>query len=402
MLGHQEGLAMRITRVTATPVNIPLDAPFLWTAGLYPGTSKIIIEVETDDGLVGLGEAPSVDVVQHIRTMGEKLVGADPIDIAACEARCVPAWQIVQNTDDSSVVKAFGAIEIGLWDIRGKAADLPLYMLLGGAVRKDIPFTEYFAFRPRHGDAGGEMTPEAIVEYCLRMREAHGSTFFEGKLILGDPDLEVRTVRLLREALGPKAMIRLDSNMQWSLFTARRILRELEPFDIRNYEDPVATWEEMADLRRHSTIPFSAHVADIRKAVALGVPDSIVTNFAVLGGISRAVRFIGACEAMGVGFWCYSGDAGICTAAYLHMVAAQPWIREPSQSLFRWQKADVIEGGPFHQVNNTIRVPEGPGLGVTLDRKALAHWHRHLVENGPLDHFHDPGAPGRYRRLPLN
>ncbi|WJS87321.1 mandelate racemase/muconate lactonizing enzyme family protein [Paracoccus sp. TOH] len=388
---------MKITALKATPVNIPLDKPMWWTGGHYPGTSKTIIEVETDQGLIGLGEAPSVDVVRSIEAMGERLIGADPLDIAGCEALCVPPWQIVQNTDDSSVVKAFGAIEIALWDLRGKVAGEPLYRLLGGAVRKDIPFTEYFGFRD-----GGEMTPEAIADYCLAMREAHGSTMFEGKLILGDPLLEIDTVRQMRAALGPRDMIRLDSNMQWSLNTAIRVLREIEPYDIRNYEDPVGTFEDMAALRRHSSIPFSTHAPDIRRAVRMGVPDFIVTNFAVLGGIARAVRFIGACEAMGVGFWCYSGDAGIATAAYLHMSAAQPWITEPSQSLFRWQIGDVIEGGPFRQKNNVVQVPEGPGLGVTLDRAALAHWNRHLVDNGPLDHFHDPAAPGRFRRLPLN
>src|SRR3954469_25164387 len=140
------------------------------------------------------------------------------------------------------------------------------------------------------------------------MREAHGSTYFEGKLILGDPLLEIRTVRLLREALGSEAVIRLDSNMQWSLTTARRVLRELEPYDVRNYEDPVATFEEMAELRRHSAIPFSSHVPDLRRATALGVPDTIVANFAVWGGLNRAIRFTGAWEAMGVGFWVYSGE----------------------------------------------------------------------------------------------
>jgi glucarate dehydratase len=222
------------------------------------------------------------------------------------------------------------------------------------------------------------------------MREAHGSTLFEGKLIRGDPRLEIRTVRLLREALGPEAMIRLDSNMQWSLATARRVLGEIEPFDVRNYEDPVATFEEMAALRRHSAIPFSSHVPDLRRAVALGVPDFIVTNFAVLGGINRAIRFIGACEAMGVGFWCYSGDAGVCTAAYLHVSAAMPWITEPSQSLFRWPVGDVIEGGPFRQKDNVVPVPDGPGLGVALDRDALACWHQHFVEH---ELARDPALP---------
>ncbi|MCO5163049.1 MAG: mandelate racemase/muconate lactonizing enzyme family protein [Mesorhizobium sp.] len=387
---------MKITRIVATPVNIPLEKPLWWTGGHYPGTSKTIVEVETDEGIVGLGEAPSTDVVATIAAMGERLRGCDPIDIAGCESRCVPPWQIVQNTDDSSVVKAFGAIEIALWDIRGKLWNQPLYQLLGGAVRKDIAFTEYFGFRD-----GGESSPDEVADYCLRMREEHGSTFFEGKLIKGDPALELATVKAIREALGPSAMIRLDSNMQWSLTTARRLLRDLEPYDIRNYEDPVATFEEMAALRQHSAIPFSTHVPDIRRAVALGAPDYIVTNFAVLGGIGRAVRFIGACEAMGVGFWCYSGDAGIATAGYLHMTAAMPWITEPSQSLFRWQVGDVIEGGPFRQRDNVVRVPEGPGLGVMLDRTELARWHRHFVDNGPIDHFHDPAMPGRFRRLPL-
>ena len=394
---------MKITAIRTTPVNILLEAPMHWTAGLYPGTSKVVIEVETDAGVVGLGEAPSPDCALTIDDhLAPRLIGLDPLDIAACESRCVPAWQIVQNTDDSSIVKAFGGLEIALWDIRGKVGDQPLYRLLGGAVRKDIPFTEYFGFREAQDGKGGEQSAEAVVDYCLAMREAHGSTLFEGKLILGEPELEIRTVRLLREALGPEAMIRLDSNMQWSLSTARHVLRAIEPYNVRNYEDPVATFEEMAALRRHSAIPFSSHVPDIRRAVALGVPDTIVTNFAVLGGINRAIRFIGACEAMGVGFWCYSGETGIGTAAYLHVVAAMPWLHEPSQSLFRWQIVDVIEGGPFRQLNDVVPVPEGPGLGVTLDRGALERQHAHFVEHGPMDHFHDPLAPGTYRRLPLN
>ena len=392
---------MKITKVTTTPVNIPLEVPIFWTGGYYPGTSKAIIEVQTDGGLTGLGEAPSAHLAPTVQEMAKRVIGMDPLDIAAIENVCVPPWQIVQNTDDSSSVTAFGGLEIALWDLRGKAWNQPLYMLLGGAVRKEIPFTEYFAYRIKKDGIGGEMDPQAVADYCLQMKEVHGATLFEGKLILGDPQLEIDTVKALRETLGSQVMIRLDSNMQWSLSAARHVLREIEPYDIQNYEDPVATFEEMVKLRQHSSIPFSTHVPDIRRAVALGVPDNIVVNFAVLGGINRAVRFIGACEAMGVGFWCYSGDAGICTAAYLHMTAAMPWIHQPSQSLFRWQIGDVIQGGPFRQTNNIIRVPEGPGLGVDLDSDALQCWHRHYLDNGPMDHFYNPDQPGIFKRLPL-
>ena len=105
---------------------------------------------------------------------------------------------------------------------------------------------------------------------------------------------------------------------------------------------------------------------------------------------------------MGKGFWCYSNDLGIMTAAYLHVVAATPWITEASQSLFRWQVGDVVKDGPFRQTNDTVRVPEGDGLGVELDPAAMKRWAKHFAENGPISHFHDPDRPGRYRRLPLH
>jgi glucarate dehydratase len=394
---------MKIIDIRVTHVNVPFDAPFWWTGGLYPGASKSIIEVITDDGIVGLGEAPWYHFGEIIKSeIAPALIGADPLDLADCESRCVPPWQITANTGEGAASIAFGAVELALWDIRGKAFGLPLYKLLGGAVRKKIKFSEYFSFRPSHDGAGGEMSPEAIRDYCLEMRDTHGSTIFEGKLILGDPELEIRTVAMLREALGEKAQIKLDSNMQYSLTTARWLLRELEPFNIRNYEDPVATFEEMADLRQHSIIPFSTHVPDLKRAVALGAPDHFVCNFAALGGISKTLKFIAACEAMGKGFWCYSNDLGIMTAAYLHVSAATPLISEASQSLFRWQVGDVIKDGPFRQTNDVIAVPEGPGLGVELDPEAMTRWAGHFEEYGPMSHFHDPEQPGRHRTLPLH
>lgn len=394
---------MKITNIRVTHVNVPFDAPFWWTGGLYPGASKSIIEVETDQGIVGLGEAPWYHFGEIIKAeIAPALIGADPLDIADCEARCVPPWQITANTGEGAAAVAFGAVEVALWDIRGKMFDLPLYKLLGGAVRKEIKFSEYFSFRPEHNGAGGEMSAEAIRDYCLKMREEHGSTIFEGKLILGDPELEIRTVRLLREALGEEAQIKLDSNMQYSLTTARWLLRELEPFNIRNYEDPVATFEDMAALRQHCIIPFSTHVPDLKRAVALGAPDNFVCNFAALGGISKSLKFIAACEAMDKGFWCYSNDLGIMTAAYLHVSAATPLIHEASQSLFRWQVGDVIEDGPFRQTNDVVPVPEGPGLGVRIDPKAMIRWAADFEENGPMSHFFDPARPTHHRSLPLN
>jgi glucarate dehydratase len=154
-------------------------------------------------------------------------------------------------------------------------------------------------------------------------------------------------------------------------------------------------------LRQHTAIPFSVHTPNLRQAVALGVPDAFCTDVNVHGGIGRALKFIGACEQMGLDFWCYSGDSGIASAVYLHLAAAHAHIREPSQSLFHMQPLDVIAEGPFRPRNNIVPVPEGHGIGVTLDREKLAFCHRLFVNDGPYNKFHDPDRPGVYRRMPL-
>lgn len=393
---------MKIRKITATPINLKLDAPYQWVFGELPGFSPTIVEVETEDGLVGLGEAPTPAAARIITEQLEPaLIGRDAFDIAGAEHVALPFWTGVQSINDRTRIMAFGAIEMALWDLRGKAWKQPLYQLLGGAVRKHIPFTDYFSLRG-DGAAKGEKTPEEVADYCVSLHETHGTTFFEGKFSTEDPHLSLKMVELIRQRLGDEAMIRIDSNQAYSLATARRLARPLEELGVRNWEDPVPTIEDMRELRRHCSIPFSTHNVDIARAMALRVPDAIVGNPTVLGGISRLIRFIGACEHAGIDYWCYSGDSGIGSAAYLHLCAALSWIREPNQSLFRMQMTDVIEEGPFSPKNNVVAVPEGPGLGVTLSRGRLAACHRDFVENGPCNKYHDPAKPGTYRRLPLN
>jgi glucarate dehydratase len=106
---------MKITRIKVTDVNVPFDAPFWWTAGLYGNGSKSIIEVETDEGVVGLGEAPWWHFGEVIeKEIAPALIGADPLDIADCEARCVPPYQITANTGENASAIAFGSVELAL------------------------------------------------------------------------------------------------------------------------------------------------------------------------------------------------------------------------------------------------------------------------------------------------
>ena len=156
---------MKITAIRATPVDLPLEAPYLWSYGSLAGFSKAIVEVETSDGIVGLGEGPSPANAATIeKVFAPRLIGRDPIDITALEELCLPSWRGVHTDVDFALVRAFGAVEMALWDIRGKLWGRPLHDLLGGAHRKEIAFTDYFSFREARDGKGGETTPEAEMD----------------------------------------------------------------------------------------------------------------------------------------------------------------------------------------------------------------------------------------------
>jgi glucarate dehydratase len=199
-------------------------------------------------------------------------------------------------------------------------------------------------------------------------------------------------VREIRAAIGSSATLRLDANMGWRLETAREVLADLEELDIANVEEPVA-FDDLAELRKSTRIPFSAHTPDVAQAALLGVPDTLVVGLGPCAGIAGTRRFIAACEDAEIGFWFYSGDLGIATAAYLQLAAATPYLDRPSQSLLRWTTDDVVEGGPFLPENGVVQVPSGPGLGVELDEVALARCAERFGREGAYDHYGGPKLP---------
>jgi glucarate dehydratase len=392
---------MKITSIRATPVLIPLEAPYLWSYGALDGFTKTVVEVETSDGAIGIAEAPSHASARIIDAFAPLIIGRDPLDIAGLERRVLPSMPAAHSVTDHATRAAWGAVEIALWDLRGKLWGQPVANLLGGVHRRHIPFTDYFSYRLADGDKGGEGTVTAVVDYCLGLARDHGTSFFEGKV--SDPNLNanIRLVRALRDALGPDAMIRIDSNQAFSVPSAAYLAPAFAEAGVRNWEDPTPDWTGMRRLRQATAIPFSGHNTDLAKAVAYGVPDAIVSDVAGFGGFAAAMRFVSACQGAGVDFWCYSGGSGLETAAYLHLCAAHPHIREPNQSLLRQQPYDVVTEGPFAPKGNVIALPDGPGLGVTLDPDRVAFAANLLRERGLPNKYRDPDAPGLMRRMPL-
>lgn len=387
-----------VSAVRATPVNIPLRAPYRWSAGIFPGFTRTIVEIEASNGAIGIGEAASYRAASIITDeLAPRLIGADAFNIGVCERRCLPPVRVAVNTEDDSVVRAWGAVEMALWDLVGKLENRSLAGMLGGAIRDEVPFTEYFAFRVLT-NGHGETTPLEVASYCARMVEDHDARFLEGKVGAVHLTTEVAMMREIRSAVGDSVPLRLDANMAWSTGEARDALRRLAPFNVRSIEEPVATLEEQARLRASTSIAFSSHDPAIQKVPQLGVPDAFVVNLTALGGIRRTLAFVSACEAFGIDVWFYSPATGVETAAILQVAAAVEALKQPSQTLLRWQTDDVIEQGPLVVKHGTLPVPDEPGLGVTLERQALRRCHRRFLDHGPYDHYLEPDRPHRYGR----
>jgi glucarate dehydratase len=380
-----------IARLEAWPVNVPLEATYLMASGVVPGISRTVVRVTTDDGIVGLGESTSPADAALLRgDLGQRLVGRDS-DETLAELDSVEPAAPVHRADAKVIVdNPLSGVEIALWDVRAREAGVPLHELLGGLCRTEVEFTEYFAYRP-----GREDTPADVAAYCAHMIEEHDSPIFEGKVAVHPVEEDVRLVRELRAAIGSGRGLRLDANMGWSLDTARRALALVDEFDVANVEEPVGSFEEMAELRRSSSIPFSSHIPDARLASKLGAPDALVIGLGFCGGIAGTRRFIVQCEQGGVGFWFYSGDLGIATAAYLHVAAATAYLDRPSQSLLRWTTDDVIASGPFAPERGLLDVPTGPGLGVELDERALERCVVRFAREGAYE-FYTAGPLPRY------
>jgi glucarate dehydratase len=373
---------VKIRSITATPVNIPLRAPYRFSYGSTASLTKTIIELMTDDGVVGLGECADGNRAADVDRMVPKLIGRDVRDILPARAACVPGMAYTPWGNVVGDRRVFAGIETAMWDARGKTEGLSLAALLGGAVRSAIPLTEYFSYRLPGLDPG-ENSPTDIAQFCAAMIDRHGAREFEGKVGTVALAEEVQMVAEVRAAIGDRPL-GLDANGTWTVPTARHALGLLLPHGVQWFEEPCESYEEMAALRQHFPVSLSSHRIDLPKAAALGCPDAIVTNLNELGGIRGALDFIAACAAMGVGFRFHSGETGVGSAAYLHLTAVSPHITGSSQTILRWYADDVIAGGPMSPQNGQLVLPEGPGLGVTLDPVAFQRCHARFLAEGPF------------------
>ncbi len=368
---------MKITQVEPIPINVPLK-PDLTTKtahGEHIDSPYVIVRVHTDSGLIGLGEAtlaprwsgetsPScVTAIEQL--LGPALVGEDPTRVTALRHK------IDRTIKLNPFTKA--AVEMALWDLAGKAAGVPVYQLLGGKVRDEVPIKMV---------VGAFDVPKAVA---LAQRFLDwGVKCLKVKVGL-DPDQDIARVKAVRELAGPDIPIGIDANCGWNITTARRMLRTLGKYDILFAEQPIPPDDPaaLAELRRDAEIPIMADESVFTLSDAWHLTNSRAADILAVypgkhGGIAATMEL--ATVARAAGIVCSMGsnlELGIGTAAMLHVAVASPTIDSevyPADLIGPLYHAADMLTEPLALGPETASVPDGPGLGVELDMEQLERW----------------------------
>jgi glucarate dehydratase len=360
---------------------------------------RTIVEVETDNGLIGLGEmgggGESAEAI--FRAMKSYLVGHDP-------ARLEEMRFLIANPTASlynNRTQALAALEFACLDILGKAWGVPVHDILGGKLRDRVPFASYCFFRypdPRTGE-GEVRTIDQVVENARALKQRYGFTTHKMKAGVFPPDYELEAYRALAHAF-PGDAVRFDCNGAWSTEQAIRFGQAIE--DLRNdyLEDPVFGLNGMRRTRQMVRIPLATNTVVVNfEQLAANILDTavdvILLDTTFWGGIKPCVKAAGVCETFQIGVAVHSsGELGIQLATMLHLGAVIPNLSFAADAHYHHLRDDIVVGGLMAYENGAIRVPDGPGLGVELDREKLREYAELYKRLGGYPYDQDPGRPG--------
>lgn len=390
---------MKITDIKATTVTVPLEAPLRHSAGAHWGRFvRTIVEVETDEGITGLGEmgGGGESAEAAIRSLKQYLVGHDPLQLEALYWKiCNPTASLYNNR-----LQMHAAIEFACIDIVGKKLGIRACDLLGGALREKVPFASYLFFRYPNEETGkgGEDAPDTMVQHARDLAKQHGFTTHKLKAGVFHPDYEREVFRAIAEAF-PNHRVRIDPNAVWTVEEAIRVGQAIEDLNNDYFEDPCWGLEGMRRVREMVRIPTATNTAVINfeqlaACVRTNAIDVILLDTTFWGGLRQAWKAGVVCNTFQRGVAVHSsGELGIQLATMLHLGAALPNLTFAADAHYHHLTDDIIQGGKMPYVDGCIAVPEGPGLGVELDRDKLLRYAELYKELGSYPYDRDPKRP---------
>jgi len=391
---------VKITDIRATTVTVPLEAPLRHANGVHWGRFvRTIVEVETDNGLIGLGEmgGGGESAEATFRAMKVYLLGHDPARLE--EMRFLIANPTASLYNNRTQIHA--ALEFACLDILGQSWGVPVCDILGGRVRDNVRFASYCFFRyPNPKTKAGEVRSiDQLVSHARELKQRFGFTTHKMKGGVFHPDYELEAYRALAAAF-PGDSLRFDPNAVWSAEQAIRFGQAIEGLNNDYLEDPVYGLNGMRRTREKVRVPLATNTVVVNfEQLAANVlntaVDVILLDTTFWGGIRACVKAAGICETFQLGIAVHSsGELGIQLATMLHMGAVLPGLSFAGDAHYHHLTDDVIVGGLMKYENGSIRVPSGPGLGVKLDREKMGTYNELYKRLGNYPYDQDPARPG--------
>ncbi|MCS7025589.1 MAG: mandelate racemase [Bryobacteraceae bacterium] len=391
---------MKITDIRATTVTVPLEAPLRHANGCHWGRFvRTIVEVEADNGLIGLGEmgggGESSEAV--FRGMRPYLLGHDPARLEQLRFRIAnPTASLYNNR-----TQVLAALEFACLDLMGQAWGVPVSEILGGRLRDRVPFASYcFCRYPNPNTGQGEVrTIDQWVAFVRDMKQRCGFTTHKVKAGVFHPDYELEIYRAIA-AQFPQDRVRFDPNAVWSTEQAIRFGRAIEDLNNDYLEDPVFGLNGMRLARQRLRIPLATNTVVVNfEQLAANIlqpaVDVVLLDTTFWGGIRPCVKAASICESFQLGVAIHSsGELGIQLATMLHLAAVIPNLTFAADAHYHHLTDDILEGGPMHYEQGALAVPTGPGLGVRLDREKLRKYAELYRELGDYPYDQDPLRPG--------
>lgn len=397
---------MKIVDVRATSVSVPLEAPLRHANGAHWGRFvRTVVEVETDNGLIGLGEmgGGGESAEWALEALKPYLIGHNPRELEALRFSLMnPTASLYNNR-----TQLHAALEFACLDLVGQELDVPVYDLLGGRVRAEIPFASYLFFRypdPETG-AGEVRTPEQLIEHAQAVKAQHGFTAHKLKGGVYPPAYEREAFRALAESL-PDDRVRFDPNAAFSVEEAIEFGLAIQDLQNDYLEDPTYGLNGMRRVREKLTMPIATNTVvvnfeQLAQNILMPAVDVILLDTTLWGGIRPCIKAAGVCETFQLGVAVHSsGELGIQLATMLHLGAVLPNLTFAADAHYHQLRDDIVEGGKLSYVGGAIAVPEGAGLGVRLDRDKLGEYAEEFRRLGGYPYDREPDQPTRFPLLP--
>jgi glucarate dehydratase len=388
---------MKIVDIELIKVNVPLEAPLIWTGGQINAFSRIIVRMKSDEGIEGFAETQGGDAVMALLVRYKDFfIGRDPAHLESIRTHFwhTGLWEGMTGKHATS------ALETCCWDILGKAYNRSVAELIGGRVRDSIPCAGYLF--PQAGPAGGEgdtRYSDALIDQARSRVGEHGVRTLKLKGGMVAPETDLATLRTLREQY-PDHRIRYDPNSAWSVASSVRLARQLEELDLEWAEDLVWGFDAMRRARAACRVPFATNMTSVQPdqmpmALQMQTIDVQLLDPLDIGGLIPTMKMAATCQSFGLDTGVHSaGESGLGLALMLHIASVLPTFPFAMDTHIWFQTDDLLDT-PIKVVDGQFQVPTGPGLGVTVDEERLAYLSRVNAESGDSLNYGEPAGDGK-------